>query len=257
MARDADLGDQLIVARGFVVEAEALAFMTDRMNARGNINETARALRRARRLPFGVIDRVGRVLREGMQDVGEQQFLVLLLVMQADLQNREYALRVRRRHLLDQPLDRRIDMGAIAGDVLAVRPGDQAALGAGVARPSGDIIGVEQERKTLIENPVGGIVRHQQELLEEPGDVRAVPFGRRGVGHRLDDLVLGRQRRGALFRLRAHATKGVAPDSARRIERLPGRPTGGMPATPRGACEIAVRAMDSLRNEFKGLQQSI
>ena len=161
-----------------VVETEPLPFMTDRMNARGNVNEPARTLCRARRLPGGVVDRIGRVLREGVQDIGEQQFLVLLLVMQADLQNREDARRVRRRHLLDQPLDRRIDMGAIAGDVRAVRPGDQAALRAGVARPGGDVIGVEQERKTLIENLVAGIVRHQQELLEEPGDVGAVPFCR-------------------------------------------------------------------------------
>jgi hypothetical protein len=31
---------------------------------------------------------MGRVLREGVQDVGEHQLLMLLLVMQADLDNR-------------------------------------------------------------------------------------------------------------------------------------------------------------------------
>ena len=33
----------------------------------------------------------------------------------------------------------------------------------------------------------------EQELLEEPGGMGAVPFGRTGVRHRLDQLVLGAQ----------------------------------------------------------------
>ena len=211
MARDPHSGDQFVMPRRLIVEAEPLPLMADGVNAGRHIDKTARTERGARRCPAGVIDRIGRVLREGMQDIGEQQFLVLLLVMQADLKNREHALRISRRHLLDQPLDRGIDIGAIARHVFAVRPRDQAALRAGVARTGGDVIGVEQERKAFVENLVGWIVRHQQELLEEPGDVRAMPFRRRGIGHRLHDLVLGRQMRGALFRLRPHAAEGVAP----------------------------------------------
>ena len=93
-----------------------------------------------------------------------QQFLMLLLVMQTDFENSEHARGLRRRHGLDQPFDRGIDMGAIAGDFRAVRPRDQAALRPRMARAGGDIIGVEQERKALVENLVAGIVRHQQEL---------------------------------------------------------------------------------------------
>ena len=91
MARDAHLGDQFVVPRRLVVEAKAVAVVADRMNARGHIDKTARTVCRARRLPAGVVNRIGRVLREGVQDVGEQQFLVLLLVMQADFDNREDA----------------------------------------------------------------------------------------------------------------------------------------------------------------------
>ena len=36
----------------------------------------------------------------------------------------------------------------------------------------------------------------EQELLEEPGGMGAMPFGRTGVRHGLDRLVLGAQRRG-------------------------------------------------------------
>ena len=43
----------------------------------------------------------GRIMRERMQYVGDQQFLMLLLVMQPDLEDRKNALCVRRRNLRD------------------------------------------------------------------------------------------------------------------------------------------------------------
>ena len=67
------------------------------MHAGRHIDVTARAQRRARRLPFGVVNRIGWILRKGMQDVGDQQFLVLLLVMQADLDDCEDVLGLRGR----------------------------------------------------------------------------------------------------------------------------------------------------------------
>ncbi len=206
--------------RRLVVEAEARALVTDGMNAGGHIDEAARSLAGARRLPFRVVNRIGRILREGVQDIGDQQFLVLLLVMQADFDNAEHMRGIRGRHVVDQPLDRRVDMGAISGYVLAVRPGDQSALRPRMARTGGDVVGIEQKRKALVENLVARIVRHQQKLLEKPGDVRAVPFRRTGVGHRLHDLVLGRQMRRARFGLGAHPAEGVAPVGARLIRRL-------------------------------------
>ena len=63
-----------------------------------------------------------------MQDVGEQQFLMLLLVMQADFENGKHARRIRRGTVVDQPLDRGIDMRAIGCDVVGGRPRDQPAL---------------------------------------------------------------------------------------------------------------------------------
>ena len=225
MARDTHLGDQLVVPRRLVVEAETVAFVADGVDAGRHIDEAAARpniswnLCRARRLPVGVVGRIGRVLREGVQNVGHQQFLVLLFVMQPDLENLEHARRVRRRHGLDQPLDGFIDMGAIAGDILTVRAGDQAALRARMARTGGDVIRVEQEGKAFIEDTVGRVVRHKQELLEKPGDMGAVPFGRRGIRHRLHDLVFRRQMRGARLGFRPHAAKCLAPAPARLIQR--------------------------------------
>src|SRR6202795_1039784 len=102
---------------------------------------------------------------------------MLLLMVQTDFDDLENALRIRWRHLLDEPLDRTIDMRAIGRDVIAIRPRDQTALRPRMTGPSGDIVGVEQEGKTLVENLVGRDMRDQHELFEEPRHVGAVPFG--------------------------------------------------------------------------------
>ena len=53
-----------------------------------------------------------------MQDVGQQQFLVLLLMMQSDLDNRCDAIERGIVRTLDQRSDRRVDMRAIPRDLL-------------------------------------------------------------------------------------------------------------------------------------------
>ena len=89
--------------------------MADRVNAVRHVDKPARPVRgAAASASAGIIGRIGRVLREGVQDVGEQQFLVLLLVMQADLEISKTRARIRRRHLAISRSTRGIDMGAIA-----------------------------------------------------------------------------------------------------------------------------------------------
>src|SRR3546814_6906177 len=63
------------------------------------------------------------------------------------------------------------------------------------------VIGIEEVGIGRIERSVAGQVRLQQEGLEEPGRMRAMPLRRTRVRHRLNRLVLGRQwRREALAR---------------------------------------------------------
>ena len=56
--------------------------------------------------------------------------------------------------LVEQRIDRAIDMRAIGRDLLRIRPRDQAALRPRVARAGGDVIGVEQEGEALVERAV-------------------------------------------------------------------------------------------------------
>ena len=100
-----------------------------------------------------------------MQDVGDEQFLMLLLVIQSDFKDAGDLRPCRHARRADQRLDRGIDVLAIIRDLNGIRPRDQSALGARVARTGGDIVGVEQEREALIEHLVTGHVRPNQEGL--------------------------------------------------------------------------------------------
>jgi hypothetical protein len=146
-----------------------------------------------------------------MQDVGEQKLLVLLLVMQADFKHCEYPLELRRLGLSQQLIDGCIDMGAIGGDLLATGSGEQTASRTRVARASGDVIRVEQICEPLIEDLISGKMHLEQELLEKPGRVRAVPLHGARVRHRLHRLIFGAQRRRTPLGFRAHGSESRAP----------------------------------------------
>src|SRR5262249_8131960 len=61
------------------------------------------------------------------------------------------------------------------------------------------------------EDAISWVMRLNQKRLEEPGRMRAMPFGRTGVRHRLDCLVLRRQRRRAALGLASYAAEGFDP----------------------------------------------
>ena len=114
-------------------------------------------------------------------------------------------------------------MRAIGRGLGDARARDQTALRAGMTRACRHIVGIEQIGEALVEGTVRRHERTQQKLLEEPGDMRAVPFRRTGVGHRLHHLILGGKRRGAPLGLIANRDEGVAPEAARIAERLGNR----------------------------------
>ena len=124
-----------------------------------------------------------------MQDIGEHQLLMLLLVIESDFQNTEDFAKCGRACLADQPLNRRIDMRAILADLIGIRPRDHPALRPRVTRAGRDIIGIEQEGEALVVDLVAPHIRLQQEGLEEPRGVRAMPLDRTRIRHRLDDLI--------------------------------------------------------------------
>src|SRR5215510_10677422 len=71
MPRNADARDQLIMEGQLVIETKAIAVMTDRVNSRWHLDKPTRALRRARRMPFRMVRRIGRILHKRVENIGD------------------------------------------------------------------------------------------------------------------------------------------------------------------------------------------
>src|SRR5262245_66647699 len=61
MPCNANARDQLIMEGQLVIETKAIAVMTDRVNSRGHLDKSTRALRRAARPQFRIVCRTGRI----------------------------------------------------------------------------------------------------------------------------------------------------------------------------------------------------
>src|SRR5262245_65299875 len=110
-------------------------------------------------MPIGVVAGRYWILREGVEDVGEDELLMLLFVMEADLEDAHHLGQLRIVGAGEQALHSRVDVGAKRGDALAVRPRDEPALGPRVARPSRHIVRVEEIGETLIKGAIASEMR--------------------------------------------------------------------------------------------------
>ena len=185
--------------------------MTDREDAaveRHEIERRGLADRHARaRLAVG---RLERLRREQGEDVGEEKLLVLLLVIDAEL---DQLCRLARKLAVAEPHQGVVDEGAIGAHLIAGWSRQEATLGPRVTRAHALVIGVEAIFEALVEHAVAGQEALQQEGLEEPGGVREMPLGRASIVHRLDDLVLVAQWRRQLARQRAGRHQAAAQRS--------------------------------------------
>jgi len=153
-----------------------------------------------RRQVFAV-RRLQRIAPQRVLDVGQQQFLVLLFVLQAQLQVlqclfAEIAIGQARQHLL-------IDVPAIVAHLLQRGPRQQAAAWAGMGGAEALVVAVEQEIPGRIPRLVATHAG-QHEAFEEPGGVGQVPFGRAGIVHALQHRVFSAERCGQLLAAPTH-----------------------------------------------------
>ena len=144
VAGEPDRADKSAVRGLFIVEMEAVVGMPDGVDALVDGDPfLSRMLRRRREAPGWIIGRRDRVLGKGVQDVGQHQFLMLLLVVEADLDQRREAGEALLTGGLEELDHGGIDMPAIGGDLVRARAGQVAALMPGVPRTRADIIGIE------------------------------------------------------------------------------------------------------------------
>ncbi|MNQ39555.1 hypothetical protein D3C85_531800 [compost metagenome] len=137
-----------------------------------------------------------------MQDVHQQQFLMLLLVRQPQLDQFGGGLGQRRPQ---QGTHVFIHMPAVVQHLGHARAGHQPALRPWMTRADGFVIGVEQVSEGRIERAITNDIFGQQKRLEEPGDMRHVPLGGAGIGHGLHDHVFRAQRCDQAFRAAANS----------------------------------------------------
>jgi len=162
-----------------------------------------------RRLPLGswqrgLVDRVERIDAEIVLDVGDQQLLVLLLMVQSQLGARGNYRPVGRGAVRNECHHRRVDVGPIGHHLGDRRPRQQATPGPRIDLSDLLIVRVEEELECLAERLVAGGERLQHEGLEEPADVGQVPLRRAGEHGTLDQVVLDRERRTELLATAAH-----------------------------------------------------
>ena len=176
------------MARPLAVEAEALAVVSDLHHAAIEFQvRRRRAVRLADRNRAGIL--VGgtqRVLREQVQDIGEQQFLMLLLVVASEFDQLGDG---RPEIILHQRRHRAIDMIAIGGDRLECGACDHAASRTRLTGADALVIRVEEEIELRIERAIAAKIRFENHPLEEPRRMREMPFRRARVGHRLHGRV--------------------------------------------------------------------
>jgi hypothetical protein len=187
---------------------EAVVDMADGVDALVEGHPIVAGARCGRKAPVRVVSRIDRVLREGMQDIGEHQFLMLLLMVEPNLNQRRDLAKLVLAGLAEEFDDGRIDMATVGADLAGAGARDVAAMIAGVTRAGADVIGIEQEGEVGVERPIARRVLTEQKLLPEPGGMGPVPLRRTRIRHGLDLLVLGRQRRSPAFGLAADGEKG-------------------------------------------------
>jgi hypothetical protein len=187
MRGDLERLDPDAVARHLVVEGEPLAGVPDLAEA-ARLRDPARLARADRReRPLLLVGRFERIAREQVLEVGEDELLVLLFVLQSELE--QVGRHVVRGEQLENGV---IDVTPVREHVVEARAREHAALGARVLVAYGVVIGIEQYPVRRVEALVARPLR-EQEGFKEPGGVREVPLRRARVGHRLQRAILGRK----------------------------------------------------------------
>ena len=134
------------------------------------------------------------VVGQSMFDVGQDQFLMLLLVLDADFYDGGQLFPIPAAGLLDKRTGAGVEVVAVVKNLLHGRTSDQAPLRSRIAFTDLHIVGIEQVGVLglgrLVIWPGGG----QHKSFEEPTGVGQMPLGGAGVRHALNYEILGGER---------------------------------------------------------------
>src|SRR6185503_6840430 len=224
-AGDLMAGKEDAVARAFGIEGEGVIWRSD-------LDDPLAAAMPGKRLNGEAggrrqltIGRFERVFGEGREDIGQEKLLMLLLVIDAELDE----LQCRRRKARKSALQRFVNVSAIGANLVERGTAKHSPLRARVPWPFCLVIAVEQEAPILVEWQVSRRVIPKDEGLEEPGGMREVPFGRRGIREGLNRRVGIAERRGEIERQLAGGEQLLAQRPEGRSRILPGHWRDALP----------------------------
>src|SRR3569833_2608018 len=116
-----------------------------------------------------------------MQYVGQQQLLMLLLVVAAQLNEVRY---LGARPACEHPVDSQVDVLSIGVHLIECRSGQKSANRPRVALTQRLIIGFEKKTEAINIHPVTVKLPYQHHAFENPGGMREMPFRRTGSRRR-------------------------------------------------------------------------
>src|SRR5580700_8481871 len=180
----------------FVVIGEFVAVVADLDNRLVEFKKTQRRRLRGNDIDLALAKhRMQRILRKNMFDVGDEQFLMLLLVMNPENEDwfdfiEKFVVRVPK-----EIFDVRIDRSTISTRVFDGGPRDQTAQVAPVHVAGGIVVGVKQISVLRNFSPIIWNPFLENKRFEKPGGVRQMPFRRAHIRHRLHNAIFGLESR--------------------------------------------------------------
>ena len=205
------------MARPFVVEGEVRPRVTDLGVAAVHRRELQRRDRAHGGVRLACVDGIGGVARQHVLDVHEQQLLVLLLMVQAQDDERGR----RRVALVDQRVHRAVDVGAVPGDLVDGGTRQQAPMRARMTRPDRLVVRVEEIRVRGVER-----ARNARGVVRAGTSRRTTWCGRDAIWwgwHRASTGRLGPRRRAVRRDPRCDPGPRGSDRGGRRGRRRPGR----------------------------------
>ena len=134
-----------------------------------------------------------RVLGKDMFDVGDEQLLMLLLVMNAENQDRFDFIQKLFVGLGNEIVDMFINGRTITMGFVNCRARDQSAQVAPMHVAGGVVVGIEEISVLRVLAAITADPLFENESLKKPRRMGEMPFCRAYVGHRLHDAILGRE----------------------------------------------------------------
>ena len=144
-----------------------------------------------------------------MFDVGQQKFLMLLLVVEAKDRAADNLVTCRVRRICQQDGHGVIHIGAVAVDLCHRGARKHAAFSTGEKRTKAFIIRIEDVGEGRVINLIALLVWPEDQLLIKPCGVRQMPLGGAGVRHGLHAVILQLKRFTKRLAVRTHAREIV------------------------------------------------